>query len=130
MDRALALYDPDQHRALATRFGQDSRVSILVFLSHALWFLGYPEAASANADLAVKLGREINPAMLMYAQGFTIFPHLWSGNYAAVKALLDELAALAAETGATNWELAGTTLRVAYRRAPTKPWTVFKYSHQ
>jgi class 3 adenylate cyclase/predicted ATPase len=121
LDRALALYQPDRHRALATRFGQDSRVSILVFLSHALWFLGYPETAGTNADLAVKRAREINPAMLMYAQGFTIFPHLWSGNYAAVETLLDELTALAAETGGAQWELAGLTLRGCVLACTGKP---------
>ena len=28
-DRAIALYDPAEHRPLATRFGQDVRVAIL-----------------------------------------------------------------------------------------------------
>ena len=32
-DQALSLYDPDKHRPLATRFGQDIRVSILSFRS-------------------------------------------------------------------------------------------------
>ena len=111
LDQALALYDPNEHRALATRFGQDSRVSILVFMSHALWCLGYPEAARADAALAVKLAREINPAMLMYAQAFTVYPHLWRGDYATVNTLVDELIALAAEKGASVWTLAGMTSR-------------------
>ena len=36
LDRALALYDPAEHRSLATRFGQDARVSILSYRLHAL----------------------------------------------------------------------------------------------
>ena len=47
-DRALALYDPGKHRALAARFGQDVRVAILVYRSLALWVLGYPAAALAD----------------------------------------------------------------------------------
>ena len=53
-DQALALYDAAEHRSLATRFGQDVRVSILCFGRIALWMLGYPEAALADADQASK----------------------------------------------------------------------------
>src|SRR5262249_50362460 len=41
LDRAIALYDPTAHPALATRFGVDARVSILGYRSIALWLLGY-----------------------------------------------------------------------------------------
>ena len=67
LDQAIALYDPAEHRPLATRFGQDARVAILSFRSLALWFLGYPEAALADADDALKDAREIGQAAtLMY----------------------------------------------------------------
>ena len=67
-DRAIALYDPAQHRPLATRFGQDIGVAILSYRSLALWFLGYPEAALADAEHALKDAREIGQAAtLMYA---------------------------------------------------------------
>ena len=67
-DQAIALYDPAKHRPLATRFGQDVRVSILWHRSVALWCLGYPEAALADADQALKDAREIGQAAsLMYA---------------------------------------------------------------
>ena len=67
-DQAIALYDPAEHRPLATRFGQDVRVAILSYRSLALWVLGYPEAALADADNALKDAREIGQAAtLMYA---------------------------------------------------------------
>ena len=53
-DRAMALYDHVKHRPLAMRFGIDIRVSILIFRSWALWFLGYPESALADADRAIR----------------------------------------------------------------------------
>jgi hypothetical protein len=56
--QALALYDPVEHRSLAARFGQDVGVAILSYRSLALWMLGYPEAALADADQAVKDARE------------------------------------------------------------------------
>ena len=71
-DRALALYDPAEHRPLATRFGQDVGVSVLSFRSWPLWLLGYPEAALADADHALKDAREIGQAAtLMFALFFT-----------------------------------------------------------
>jgi tetratricopeptide (TPR) repeat protein len=57
-DQAIAFYDPVAHRPLATRFGQDSRVAILSFRSQALWLLGYPEAALADAEGALKDARD------------------------------------------------------------------------
>ena len=71
-DQAIALYDPAEHRPLATRFGQDAGVAILSYRSMALWLLGYPEAALADADDALKDAREIGQAAtLMYALSIT-----------------------------------------------------------
>ena len=49
-DRANALYDPAEHRPLATRFGVDSAVLIFGYRSWASWLLGYPEAAHTVAQ--------------------------------------------------------------------------------
>ena len=47
-DRAIALYDPAEHRPLAARFGQDLRAAALTGRSLVLWLLGYPESAVAE----------------------------------------------------------------------------------
>ena len=66
-DRGVALYDRAEHRPLARRFGVDTAVSIFSYRSSALWFLGYPEAALADVDHALKDAREIGRAgTLMY----------------------------------------------------------------
>ena len=52
IDRAMTLYNPAEHRPLATRFGQTSRGN-LSYLSWALWMLGYPKAALTDADRAL-----------------------------------------------------------------------------
>ena len=67
-DQAIALYDPVEHRPLATRFGQDSRVAVLSYRSSALWLLGYPDAALADVERALEDAREIGQAAtLMHA---------------------------------------------------------------
>ena len=55
-DQALALYDPE-HRPLATRFGQDTEVSVLSFRPFGLWVLGYPDRAVADTTRAMKRAR-------------------------------------------------------------------------
>jgi class 3 adenylate cyclase/predicted ATPase len=111
-NRALALYDPAEHRPLATRFGQDVRVAILSYRSWALWMLGYPEAALADADNALRDAREIGQAAtLMYALTNTAFPRIYCGKHAAANALADELVALADEKGASFWKASGMRLQ-------------------
>jgi tetratricopeptide (TPR) repeat protein len=105
LNRALALYDPAEHRRLATRFGQDHRMGILCHRALALWMLGYPKAALGDAEYALKDARETGQAAtLMYALSWTSETQTLCGNYAAANALLDELAALADEKGAGLWK--------------------------
>jgi tetratricopeptide (TPR) repeat protein len=76
-DQALALYNPIEHRGLATRFGQDVGVSARSFRSNGLWMLGYPEAALADTDEALKNAREIGQApTLMFALQVTLITFL------------------------------------------------------
>src|SRR5262249_48780275 len=62
LDQAIGLYNPDAHRPLAARFGQDVKVPILSWRSWALWLLGYPDAARADAAHALNEAREIGQA--------------------------------------------------------------------
>jgi predicted ATPase len=108
LDRAIALYDPVQHRPLATRLGQDVRVSILSYRSFALWSLGYPTAALADADHALKDAREIgHAASLMFALAVTSWTLIQCANYATANIQLDEVIGLADEKGALYWKAQG-----------------------
>jgi class 3 adenylate cyclase/predicted ATPase len=108
LDRAIALYDPAEHRLLATRFGQDIRVAALSYRSWALWMLGYPDAALVDTSRALEEAREIGQAAtLMYALVHASLIHIQCGNYAAANAEADELIALANEKGALFWKAQG-----------------------
>jgi predicted ATPase/class 3 adenylate cyclase len=99
-DHGIALYDPAEHRPLATRFSVDARVSILTYRSWALWLLGYPEAALADIDHALRDAREFGQAAtLLYALALTSVGDFFCGNYAATSAKSDEVVALADEKG-------------------------------
>jgi predicted ATPase len=107
-DKALALYDPAEHRLLATQFGQDVGVVILSYRSWTLWLLGYPEAALADTDHALKNARELGQAStMMYALAHGSFIHIFCGTYAAANAQSDEVVTLADEKGAVAWKAFG-----------------------
>jgi class 3 adenylate cyclase/predicted ATPase len=111
-DRAMALYNPDQHRALATRFGQDMKVIVLSWRALAQWLLGYPEAALADANEAIRYAREIgHAATLMYALGIAPLVLVARGDYATASQLSDEVIALAEEKRALFWKVFGMRLR-------------------
>jgi class 3 adenylate cyclase/predicted ATPase len=111
-DQSLALYEPVEHRAQAMRFGQDARVVILCYRPLALWMLGYPDAAFADADQAVKEAREIgHAASLMIALYYAPATYLLCGRYQAASAAINELIALADEKASMQWKGAGMFVR-------------------
>jgi hypothetical protein len=49
--QGIALYDPQQHRAHAFRYGRDPGVVCRYYASVTLWYLGYPDQAlQTNLD--------------------------------------------------------------------------------
>jgi class 3 adenylate cyclase/predicted ATPase len=109
LDRAIMFYDPAAHRPLATRFGQDNRVASLSYRAWALWTLGYPDAALADADHALSEAREIGQATtLMSALLFVSFTHVLCGHYVRAQVLADELVVAAEEKSTPYWKAFGT----------------------
>jgi predicted ATPase len=112
LDQAIALYDPAEHRPLATRFSADAKVVILCYRSLACWMLGYPEAALADAERALNYAREIGQAAtLLLALFHTSLTFAYCGSYATAKAGTDELATLAGEKGTLGWKALGMQLQ-------------------
>jgi class 3 adenylate cyclase/predicted ATPase len=114
-DRALALYNPAVHRGLLTRFAgaiTDLRVVTSSFRSLTLWMLGYPEAAVADANLALEDAREIDHAStLMFALSWAGLTIASCGKYAVANALWEELVTLADRNGSPPWKFMGMHLQ-------------------
>jgi class 3 adenylate cyclase/predicted ATPase len=105
LDRAVALYDPAQHRPLGVRFGQDIRVATLSYRAMVLWMLGHPKAALADIEQMLNDAREISQAATsMYASNHALLVHLMRGNYAEVERLAESQIRLAEEKGAMLWK--------------------------
>ena len=121
-DRAVALYDPVQHRAFAARFGQDPGAAVLGFRSLAQWLLGYGEGAAATADQALEIARNSGQvSTLMYVLFFISPLHLLMGNHATAAAQAQELLAIAEEKVASFWIERATFVRGCILASTGKP---------
>jgi len=110
-DQALALYDPAEHRVPTMRFGQAHRMTTLSFRSIAAWLLGFPDAALADANEALRETREIDQAASsMFALCHASFINILRRDYPAAGPLLQQLAALAEEKGASLYKAYGMLL--------------------
>src|SRR5215467_15976854 len=79
-------------RALATRFGHNSRVSALSFRSVILWLSGFPDAALADTRDALSQASEIGqPANVMLALVYAGLANIHCGDYAEAEVRLQEL---------------------------------------
>lgn len=111
LDCAIDVYDPAAHRALATRFGHDIRVSALAWRAYALWALGDVAAAQADIDRAMDDARNIgHAATLMFALSHASLTLLHAGQGDAAAPLIHELVRLGDEKGTLYWKAYGQLL--------------------
>ena len=111
-DQAVALYDPGEHRQLATRFGQDVRVAIFSHWSLGLWVLGFPDTAFKYTEQALEEARLIgHAATLMTALTVTSLTLIHCGSYFAANSQADEDVSLADEKSAIFWKAMGKALK-------------------
>ncbi|MGZ6662583.1 MAG: AAA family ATPase [Solirubrobacteraceae bacterium] len=112
LDRAIALYDATEHRALATRFGTDAQVAILEWPSRTHWLLGFPLAARGDADRSFMCAREIDQAAtLMHALAHSTATLILLGDVAEAGARAEELVALAEDKNSSYWSANGRMWR-------------------
>jgi predicted ATPase len=84
----------------------------LTYRALTLWLLGYPKAALADADHALKNAREIQEAAtLMYALFQVTLSQFFRGDYAVANTLANEAFTLADEKGALFWKAMGMLLQ-------------------
>ena len=57
LTKAIALYNPERHRALAFQYGTDPRTVCLLYESLALWVLSYPDQAVQKGEEALALAQ-------------------------------------------------------------------------
>lgn len=112
LDQTIALYDPAQHRALATRFGHDVRMTAYCWRALALWLLGQPDSAAADMERALADAREIeHAATSMFALSHVALAHTFRRDNAKAEELAGRLIALGEDKGSLYWKSYGLMLQ-------------------
>ncbi len=112
LDYVWRLYNPVEHRPLATRFSQDIGVGTLFQRAWPLWVLGYPEAALADCDQAISDARDIGLATtLMPTLMQTSMVYILCGKDEIANRQANELVVLADEKGSAVWKGFGVLIQ-------------------
>jgi predicted ATPase len=112
LDRAISLYAPEEHRQLATKFGQDIGVASLVYRSFVLFRLGYPESALVDANEALKRARDLGQAgTLVYALMGAAIAEVFCRRFDVAEARAEELVALSEKYALPFWRGFGGLMR-------------------
>jgi predicted ATPase len=97
---ALALYDPERHRAQAVRYGQDSGVMCGLLEALILWMLGYPDQALRSMEeMLVLARRQAHPLTLAVALLWSAMLHQLRREPQTAQAQTEAERALCAEQG-------------------------------
>ena len=105
LDRAMALYDPTEHRPLAARFGQDIRVSrscAFVRRPHGCLAILMPHLQTASKRSPMRV-RSAKPVIDVRADDES-WIHIHCRNYATADTRAAELGCLAGEKGGRTLE--------------------------
>jgi len=79
LEQGVALYDPQQHRAHALRYGNDPGIACLSYGGRALWFLGYPDQALQREYEGLALAESLSHSHSM-AQALGILANIYQAR--------------------------------------------------
>jgi predicted ATPase len=106
-NRGIALC-VDHASSVTARVGDDSKVVMLGFRAIALWLLGNPKAALADAEHALSRAREITPVgTLMHTLSWVTLIQILCGDYVTASRLVNELVTLADDKDTSFWKAWG-----------------------
>jgi predicted ATPase len=99
-EQASALYNAQQHRALALLYVQDPGVFSAIYGAWTLQSLGFSDEALRKRDTALSLARELShPYSLVFALNHAARLHQWRREASAAQIWAEEALALCKEQG-------------------------------
>jgi class 3 adenylate cyclase/predicted ATPase len=100
IERGIALYDRQHYHRHAMLFGVDLGVSLLAWLPHSLWHLGYAEQALQRSHIALTLAQELShPYSLAFALDYTAMLHQFRREAPTARERAEAAIALCTEHG-------------------------------
>src|SRR5271169_2227138 len=112
LEKALTLYDPVSHRSLVHQTGLDPRSISQAALALVLFFLGFPDQASAQSSAAIAESRRLPhlPSLALALANSSVLL-LLAGENAALEERANQLVAVTTEQGFTLYHATGTIYR-------------------
>jgi hypothetical protein len=108
----LTLYDPQQMRAHALRYGQDSGIACRLIGALCLWMLGYPDQARQWNEVALTQAQGLLHAFtLAQTLLFSTILHQWRREASTAQERAEALLALCTEYGFALYLAWGRVLR-------------------
>jgi class 3 adenylate cyclase/predicted ATPase len=99
-ERAVALYDPQQHRALTFLYGGDSGAVCLSYMAWALWFLGHLDQSLKSIGEGLSLAQGLShPFSVAYALGPAASIHQCRQEVQTAQRRAEEVIALSTKHG-------------------------------
>jgi predicted ATPase len=110
--QGMALYDPQQHRSSAFRYGEDAGVICHHFAAWVLWYLGYPDQAWRRSHEAVTLAQQMaHPFSLSYTLSVAAIFHQFRREMRLTQERAEAAISLATEQGFPHWMAVGSLMR-------------------
>ena len=110
LEQGNALYDLQQDRSHAFRYGLDPGVNCLL-VAWPLWLLGYPDQALERSREALTLGQELShPYSLAYALQSAMRLHRFRREVQAAREQAEALVTLSNQQGFAQWLAGGTMM--------------------
>jgi predicted ATPase len=112
-EHGLALYDRDEHRSHALRYGgHDPGACSRYHLALALWLLGYADQAAAMSQDAVRLASELaQPFSLTLAVSHASYLHQCRREHSLAREHAEATIALSVEQGFPHYRATGILMR-------------------
>ena len=121
LEQGVACYDPDQHQSHAFLYSHDPKVASLLYLSWALWFLGYPDQALRQVKASVSWARQRqHPFSLAMALNFASGVALFRGERPVGLQYAEEAIALSTDQGFPFYLAIGMAMRGYALPAPDR----------
>ncbi|HZO82298.1 MAG TPA: adenylate/guanylate cyclase domain-containing protein [Candidatus Binataceae bacterium] len=111
LERALALWVPDEHRSHALIYGQDPGMAIHAYLGWAVLELGLPDTGLRLNHEALEIAnRHSHPLSAAFAWCFITRAHLYRKEFEQARRAADEMVRLSIEQDFPLWAAGGRIL--------------------
>jgi predicted ATPase len=112
LEQGMALYDPQQHRSLALRYGADSGLVCRLYAGWVFWLLGYPDQALQTIHHALAQAHTLAHSFtLAFALNHAVLVRMFRRETQVAQEQAETSIAFSSEQRIAQWLAQGIVLR-------------------